>query len=115
MGHGPGGTRTLTPLAGPRILSPLRLPIPPQARVTASIVDALTFLLALAAVIFAPNGPPADSPRPSTNLLPTPIGAGGGESFALRSIAYKNQAVQPQTSTMMLRRQIVHITCIRKV
>jgi hypothetical protein len=32
MGSGPGGIRTLTPLPGPRILSPLRLPVPPQAR-----------------------------------------------------------------------------------
>ena len=29
---GPGGTRTLTPVAGKRILSPLRLPIPPRAQ-----------------------------------------------------------------------------------
>ncbi len=112
---GPGGTRTLTPLAGPRILSPLRLPIPPQARVTASIVDALRFPLVLAAVIFSPNSPPADSGRRSTDLLPTPIGAGGGESSAHRSIAYKSQATQPQPSAMTLRRQVVHITCIIKV
>src|SRR5688572_11101746 len=46
MNRAGGGNRTHTPLAGPRILSPVRLPVPPPRRLVESIVYAVPFALA---------------------------------------------------------------------